>query len=56
MHNNPLWLPVNTPPTQQEWRVRIYAMENEPDALLARVARDFPLARHAGADAAEQRR
>jgi dienelactone hydrolase len=47
MHNNPLWLPVNTPPTQQEWRVRIYAMENEPDALLARVARDFPLARHA---------
>jgi hypothetical protein len=47
MHNNPLWLPPNTPPTQQVWRVKVYAMENDPEALLARVEKDFPSARHA---------
>lgn len=47
LHNNPLWLPQDTPPTEQLWRVRIYAMEYDPAALLARVARDFPQARHA---------
>ncbi|MBM3474903.1 MAG: hypothetical protein FJX75_16700 [Armatimonadetes bacterium] len=55
MHNNPLWLPPNTPPTQQLWRVRIYVMENDPQALLARVAKDFPNARHAGVGATGER-
>ena len=50
MHNNPLWLPANTPPTEQVWRLRIYARENDPDALLARVAQDFPNAKHAACE------
>ena len=56
MHNNPLWLPANTPPTEQVWRLRIYAMENDPDALLARVAKDFPNARHAAARGSAEER
>jgi hypothetical protein len=42
MHNNPRWLPANAPPRQRVWRVKIYAMENEPEKLLDRVAKDFP--------------
>lgn len=45
MHNNPNWLPANAPPEKRTWRLRIYAMENDPDALLARVLKDFPNAR-----------
>jgi hypothetical protein len=46
MHNNPLWLPADAPPAKRVWRVKIYAMENNPDALLKRVAEDFPNAKH----------
>jgi hypothetical protein len=42
MHNNPVWLPAGAPPEDQTWRLRIYAMENDPDALLRRVEHDFP--------------
>jgi len=44
MHNNPQWLPASAPPEKRMWRLRIYAMENDPDALVARVANDFPAA------------
>jgi hypothetical protein len=47
MHNNPQWTPAGAPPEQRTWRLKIYVMENNPDALLARVAHDFPAARHA---------
>ncbi len=42
MHNNPAWLPVEAGPAEQSWRVRIYAMENDPEQLLRRVVQDFP--------------
>jgi hypothetical protein len=42
MHNNPPWLAANAPPTQRVWRVKVYAMKNDPGALLRRVERDFP--------------
>jgi hypothetical protein len=45
MHNNPLWLPANAPPGKRMWRLKIYVMENDPDALMARVLKDFPNAR-----------
>jgi dienelactone hydrolase len=53
MHNNPEWLPaaapadpahdVAQPPSAVNlvWRLKIYAMENDAAALLARAARDF---------------
>ena len=44
MHNNANWQPADAPAAQQVWRLRIYAMENDPTALLARVVRDFPKA------------
>lgn len=45
MHNNPLWLPANAPPEKRVWRLKIYAMENDPDALLKRVVKDFSAAK-----------
>jgi len=45
-HNNPKWLPLDAPTAERRWRVKIYAMENDPDALLARVGKDFPNAKH----------
>jgi hypothetical protein len=42
MHNNPPWLPADAPAHSRTWRVKIYVMENDPDALLARAAKDFP--------------
>ncbi len=42
LHNNPEWLPRGLPPAQRTWRMKIYVMKNDPDALLERVARDFP--------------
>lgn len=41
MHNNPAWLPEGAPSEEQTWRLRIYAMENDPDRLLRYVERDF---------------
>ena len=45
LHNNPAWLPPQAPVTERVWRVRIYARLDDPKALLARVAKDFPSAR-----------
>ena len=45
-HNNPQWLPLDAPTAERRWRVKVYAMENDPDALLARVGKDFPNAKH----------
>ena len=44
MHNNPQWLPAEAPPAQRRWRLKIYALENDPQELLERVGRDFPAA------------
>lgn len=45
LHNNPPWQPAAAPHAERTWRVKIYVLENDPEALLARVARDFPRAR-----------
>ncbi|MDW8365374.1 MAG: hypothetical protein RMK49_05985 [Abditibacteriales bacterium] len=45
MHDNPLWLPADAPPEKRVWRLKIYAMENDPDALLQHVLKDFPAAK-----------
>ena len=42
LHNYTRWLPLDAPPEERQWRIRIYAMENDPDALLCRVRKDFP--------------
>jgi len=42
LHNNPKWTPADGPPAGRRWRVKVYAMANDPAALLARVAKDFP--------------
>jgi len=42
MHNNPQWLPADAPAKKQRWRLKIYAMENDPEALRQRVYEDFP--------------
>ncbi len=42
LHNNPEWLPSAAPPAQRAWRLKMYVMENDSEALLMRVARDFP--------------
>jgi hypothetical protein len=42
MHNNARWLPT-ADGRSKEWRVKIYAMENDPAALLARFREDFPV-------------
>ena len=46
MHNNPQWLPKDAPVDQRTWRVKIYVMEDDPEALLKRVSHDFPQAKH----------
>lgn len=46
MHNNPQWLPRNAPVEEQRWRLKIYAMKNDSDALLKRFGKDFPHAPH----------
>ena len=42
VHNNPKWLPADAPPQERRWRLKVYAMPNDPEALLARVNHDFP--------------
>ncbi|MGQ9879968.1 MAG: hypothetical protein ACUVSV_03765 [Armatimonadota bacterium] len=42
LHNNPQWLPADAPPAKRVWRLKMYAMENNPQALLERVRQDFP--------------
>jgi hypothetical protein len=41
-HNNPVWLPKDAPPAERRWRLKIYIMPNDPEALLKRVGEDFP--------------
>ncbi len=51
LHNNPQWSPTDAPPARRVWRLKIYVMENTPEALLARVIWDFPRSRRlAGAE------
>jgi hypothetical protein len=47
MHNNPLWLPAEAPLKDRVWRLKVYAMANDPERLLERVTADFPKARQA---------
>ena len=47
MHNNPNWAPMGGPHAEREWRVKVYAMANDPQALLDRAAEDFPNMKHA---------
>jgi hypothetical protein len=42
LHNNPEWAPAGAPPEERRWRMKLYVMPNDPDALLARVIQDFP--------------
>jgi hypothetical protein len=48
LHNNPQWLPADAPLEQRRWRLKVYALENDPRAALARVAKDFPKALRPG--------
>lgn len=41
MHNNSRWLPA-VDGTTKEWRLRVYAMRNDPNELLGRFHEDFP--------------
>lgn len=41
MHNNAEWLPADAPPKNQTWTVRVYAMQNNPFALVEKAAADF---------------
>ncbi len=42
LHDNPAWLPADAPPSKRRWRLKVYAMRNDPTELLRRVQRDFP--------------
>jgi len=44
MHNNPDWLPARSGTSRRTWRLKIYLMENNPQKLLDRMAKDFPQA------------
>jgi hypothetical protein len=45
MHNDPQWTPSDAPPGDRVWRLKIYAMPNDPEALLTRFSADFPNAK-----------
>jgi NADH:ubiquinone oxidoreductase subunit len=49
MHNNAQWMPADAPLAQRVWRLRIYVMENDPEALRRRVEKDFPASRKTAA-------
>ena len=51
LHNNPQWQPADAPPGQRRWRLKVYAMDNDPAALRRRVDADFPAGRQAAATA-----
>jgi len=42
LHNNAEWLPADVPADRRTWRVKLYALPNDPAALLRRCSRDFP--------------
>ena len=41
-HFHPTWTPANSPATERTWRIKIYGMENDAEALRRRVFSDFP--------------
>ncbi|MDA0834242.1 MAG: hypothetical protein O2955_14505 [Planctomycetota bacterium] len=42
IHNYPPWLPLDGKPADRRWRMTLYAMPNDPDALLDAVREDYP--------------
>jgi hypothetical protein len=42
LHQVPKWTPTDGPLLQRHWRMKLYAMDNDPDALLAHYHADFP--------------
>ena len=42
LHTSAKWQPVDAAPSDQTWRMKVYLMENDPEALLERVRQDFP--------------
>jgi hypothetical protein len=42
LHHVATWGPTAVPPLERQWRMKLYAMQNEPVVLMARVASDFP--------------
>lgn len=42
LHNNPQWTPANASPLKRRWRLKVYAMPDDPNALLKQVRRHFP--------------
>lgn len=44
IHDYTRFLPASAPIAQRTWRRKFYALQNNPDALLARVTQDFPAA------------
>jgi hypothetical protein len=42
LHHVSTWGPTSAPPLERQWRMKLYAMQNEPVVLMARVASDFP--------------
>jgi hypothetical protein len=44
LHNNPNWHPAAAP-AERVWRVKIYVLKNDSEALLVRVKTDFPSAK-----------
>lgn len=48
LHTYPEWMPKDAPPAERRWRMNVYVMPNQPEALLKRVAEDFPNASKLG--------
>jgi hypothetical protein len=44
LHHVCEWEPPTGPLIRRTWRTKLYALPNDPDDLLKRVARDFPRA------------
>jgi len=42
MHNNASWTPAGALPEDRIWRVVVYAMKNDPEALITKASQDFP--------------
>lgn len=41
-HHIPQWMPEDKPLLDRRWRMKLYAMENDPDELLKKAKEDFP--------------
>jgi hypothetical protein len=42
MHNSASWEPEDAPPEKRTLRLTVYAMENDPAALMKRALEDYP--------------